>query len=117
MQVPEPLTEVILVNSHKSLGKIQLTSTPQPGTTLEMTGQTYAILERHHRYQFRAGRYRLHQIFLYVQPIQNSHEQSWVDGRWVLGNASCRFNAHSEIIRCAVYPQGPCEHCYFYEVR
>ena len=32
-----------------------------------------------------------------------------------LGEPSCRFNAHSPYIRCAVNPMGPCEDCPSYE--
>lgn len=32
-----------------------------------------------------------------------------------VGDLSCRFNAHSQILRCAVNPQGPCRTCPDYE--
>ncbi len=32
-----------------------------------------------------------------------------------LGDKSCRFNARSAYIRCAVNPTGPCEGCRHYE--
>ena len=32
-----------------------------------------------------------------------------------IGNPSCRFNAHSPYIRCAVNPSGPCKNCPHYE--
>ncbi|NES85027.1 MAG: hypothetical protein F6K10_28440 [Moorea sp. SIO2B7] len=32
-----------------------------------------------------------------------------------IGDSSCRFNAHSAYIRCAVNPDGPCENCIHYE--
>ena len=32
-----------------------------------------------------------------------------------IGDLSCRFNAHSPYIRCAVNPSGPCENCPHYE--
>lgn len=115
MQVFQLLTEVFLTRSHKLLGKIHLNWTPQPGAQIELAGQTYIVLERHHRYQLKAGIYQIHRICLYVQPTQYGHEKSWIEGRWTLGNANCRFNAHSEVIRCAVHPEGPCEGCHFYE--
>ncbi|HEY9617673.1 MAG TPA: DUF6464 family protein [Microcoleaceae cyanobacterium] len=108
-------TEVILTHPHQLLGKIQLDWTPQPGSYLDLQGQTYAVLERRHRYQFKAGRYRLHKIALYVQSAQRPVERSQLQGRWVVGDANCRFNARSELIRCAVNPDGPCGNCRYYE--
>lgn len=108
-------TEVILTSSRQSLGKILLDWIPQPGNYLDLEGKTYAVLERSHRYQFKAGRYRLNKIALYVQSAKRPAEKSFVDGHWVIGDASCRFNAHSELIRCAVNPEGPCDRCRFYE--
>ena len=34
-----------------------------------------------------------------------------------IGEASCRFNARSPYLRCAVNPEGPCETCRHYEAR
>lgn len=109
-------TEVILTHPQRSLGSVQLDWMPQPGSFLELEGCTYTVLERRHRYQLRAGRYRLHQISLYVQSVPRPSERSLVNGHWVLGDASCRFNARSELIRCAVSPEGPCGNCRFYEM-
>jgi hypothetical protein len=108
-------TEVILTHPRQCLGNVQLDWTPQPGNYLELEGKTYAVLERRHRYQLKLGRYRLHKIAIYVQSAQSLAEKSLVEGRWVIGDASCHFNAHSEIIRCAVNPEGPCDRCRFYE--
>ena len=108
-------TEVILTHPRQSLGSLHLDWTPQPGNYLDFQGKTYAVLERRHRYQLRSGRYRLQKIALYVQSATRPTEQTLVGGRWVLGDANCRFNAHSELIRCAVNPEGPCDRCRFYE--
>lgn len=108
-------TEVILTKPATSLGKVHLDWNPQPGHYLDLKGKTYAVLERRHRYQLRSGRYRLQNIALYVQSAQRPSEKTQVEGRWVLGDASCRFNAHSELIRCAVNPEGPCANCRYYE--
>ncbi|HEY9906809.1 MAG TPA: DUF6464 family protein [Thermosynechococcaceae cyanobacterium] len=108
-------TEVILTHPQRSLGNVQLDWTPQPGAYLDLEGQTYAVLERHHRYQLRLGRYRLYKIALYVQSAQRPAEKTLVDGRWVVGDATCCFNARSELIRCAVNPEGPCDRCGHYE--
>lgn len=108
-------TEVILTHPRQTLGSVQLDWTPQPGNYLDLEGKTYAVLERRHRYQLKAGRYRLHKIALYVQSAIRPSEKSFVEGRWIIGDASCRYNAHSEIIRCAVNPHGPCKTCRLYK--
>lgn len=107
--------ELILTHPRQTLGNIQLDWTPQPGNYLDFEGQTYAVLERRHRYRLKSGHYRLHKIALYVQSAPRPTEKTLVEGRWVLGDASCCFNARSELIRCAVNPEGPCESCRFYE--
>lgn len=108
-------TEVILTHPRQTLGNLELDWTPQPGNYLDVQGKTYAVLERRHRYQYKAGRYRLQKIAIYVQSAQRPTESSFVGGRWVLGDANCRFNAQLELIRCAVNPDGPCESCRFFE--
>lgn len=113
---PDSLTtEVILTHPRQSLANVHLDWTPQPGNYLDLEGKTYAVLERRHRYQLKSGRYRLDKIALYVQSAPRLLEKSFVKGLWVIGDASCRYNARSEIIRCAVNPEGPCERCRFYE--
>ncbi len=101
-------TEVILTDPQQTLANIHLDWTPQPGTYLELNGQTYAVLERRHRYLLKSGRYSLCKIALYVQTASHGEERSCVDGRWVLGDATCLYNAHSELMRCAVNPNGLC---------
>lgn len=107
-------TEVILSHSRKTISNIYLDWNPQPGAYLDVEGKTYAVLERRHRYQFKAGKYHLHKIALYVQSAERPVERSFVDGRWIIGDPTCQFNAASELIRCAVSPSGPCEDCHFY---
>ncbi|MBW4418290.1 MAG: hypothetical protein KME13_03565 [Myxacorys californica WJT36-NPBG1] len=108
-------TEVILTHPKQSLGNVHLDWSPQPGTYFDLEGQTYTVLERRHRYQLRSGRYRLHKIAIYVQKTQHPVERSLVAGRWVLGDATCAYSARSEIVRCAVNPEGPCEGCRYYD--
>lgn len=108
-------TEVILSQSRKTIGNVRLDWNPQPGSYLELEGKTYAVLERRHQYQFKFGKYYLHKIALYVQSTHLPEERSLINGRWVLGNANCRYNAHSELLRCAVNPAGSCQACRFYE--
>lgn len=115
MEPDSLLTEVILTHPRQTLGNVNLDWIPQPGNYLDLEGKTYAVLERRHRYQLKAGHYRLQKIALYVQSAPRPVDTSFVEGRWVLGDAQCRFNAHSELIRCAVNPEGPCDRCRFYE--
>jgi Family of unknown function (DUF6464) len=104
-------TEVILTQSREVLTRVQLDWTPQPGNYIDLDGRTYAVLERRHRYQLQFGRYKLHKIALYVQSATRPEEQSLIDGQWVIGDATCKYNARSSLIRCAVHPIGPCEGC------
>ncbi|MDJ0731435.1 MAG: DUF6464 family protein [Crocosphaera sp.] len=109
------LTEVILSHNHQSLGKLKLDWNPKKGTYLELEGETYSILEYHHHYQYKVGGYQLTKTSLYVQKILDIQEKSLVNGRWILGDINCRFNANSEIVTCAVNPQGYCKNCQFFE--
>ena len=115
MESASLLTEIILSKSNQSLGKIQLEGMPQPGNGLKFNGKTYTILERHHHYQYKIGGYYLDKISLHVQESSLSNEKTLVQGRWVIGDASCSLNAHSELLRCAVNPEGPCQDCHYYE--
>lgn len=115
MELDSLLTEVILSQSCQSLANVRLDWSPQPGSYLDLEGKTYAVLERRHRYQLKSGRYCLHKVALYVQSAERPAERSLVDGRWVIGDATCHFSAQSELIRCAVNPAGPCNMCRFYE--
>ena len=43
-------------------------------------------------------------------------EQQYVEGIGLLtGDITCRFNARSPHLRCAVNPIGPCQDCRYYE--
>ena len=42
--------------------------------------------------------------------------RAW-QGGWVIGDPSCRFNALSPLLRCAVLPEGPCASCGAYQPR
>jgi len=116
MMAPDSLpTEIILSNPRQSLGKIHLDSTPQPGQHIDLNGETYRILERHHHYQYKGGGYRLDKMSIYVQSAQRSQETTYLEGKWVIGDITCQYNARSELLRCAVNPEGPCEGCPHYE--
>lgn len=106
-------TEIIV--DRETLTHLYLDGEPQPGAYLDIEGQTYLVLERRHRYRLEWGQYRLDRIVLYVQKSQVSLERSLWDGHWVLGDVTCRFNARSPLLRCAVNPDGPCDHCMNYQ--
>lgn len=36
---------------------------------------------------------------------------------YLIGDISCRYNAKSGYVRCAVNPSGPCQDCRYYEAR
>jgi len=111
-------TELHLVHPRRSLGHVHLDWVPQPGCHVDHEGETYTVLERRHRYQFRGGRYQLQKIALYVQVSHpDAGDRHLVEGQWIIGDASCRWNAHSPLLRCAVNPNGPCENCREYRPR
>jgi hypothetical protein len=111
----DPLTEVILSHSQTTLGYLELPPTQQTGTHLEFEGQPYLILERKHQYQLRSGRYQLSKIMLSVQRLDSSIDRRFVDGQWMIGDISCRYNARSEFLRCAINPTGSCDRCTHYQ--
>jgi hypothetical protein len=114
MEQPALPTEVILTQSKQTLGRIELDWTPEPGSYVDFEGQTYAVLERRHQYNLRSGKYCLNKISIYVQTAQRPDEMTLIDGRWVIGDATCLYNARSAMIRCAVNTAGPCEGCRHY---
>ncbi|MBW4649404.1 MAG: hypothetical protein KME06_12070 [Kastovskya adunca ATA6-11-RM4] len=43
-------------------------------------------------------------------------DRYYLDGvGYLVGDITCRYNARSPDIRCAVNPSGPCEECHHYE--
>ena len=108
-------TEIILTPARQYLGRLNLDRRLQPGNYMEFQGKTYAILERHHYYQYHVGGYRFDRATLHVQESKRPEETTLIGDRYVIGNAECRFNARSEIMRCAVNPYGPCEGCSYFE--
>ncbi|HEY9740614.1 MAG TPA: DUF6464 family protein [Coleofasciculaceae cyanobacterium] len=107
--------EVILSHPRSTLGHLYLDWNPEPGAYLEVEGQTYMVLERRHRYLLRSGRYQLHKIALYVQKFDAPADVTLLDGRWVIGDITCSYNARSELLRCAINPSGPCDRCVHYQ--
>jgi len=94
-----------------------LVDVPQPGRWFDVAGQSFLVLQRSHRYRFRAGRYQLAAVALQVKrQRQPSDARRW-RRQWVIGDPACRFNARSPLLRCAVLPDGPCEQCLHFEPR
>jgi hypothetical protein len=106
--------ELRLAGSQQLLEYLELDDIPQPGRWLELDDRSFLVLQRHHRYQLRAGRYELSTIALQVKPQRRPADARFWQGRWVIGDPSCRFNARTPLLRCAVLPEGPCERCAHY---
>jgi hypothetical protein len=104
-------TQIIDVHQRRQLAKAILDWMPQPGNLVELENTTYRVVERCHRYLFRKGKYTLYQMILYVQVLETHDDHIWIDGQWVIGDAQCKFNARSPLLRCAVNPLGPCTGC------
>jgi len=75
------------------------------------------VMQRRHRYALRNGRYVMASVALLVKPQTRPADATpWRHG-WVIGDPNCRFNARSPLLRCAVWPEGPCENCSHRELR
>jgi hypothetical protein len=84
---------------------------PHPGRWFTLGERSFLVLQRRHRYQLRAGRYELVSVALQVKSQHQPPDARWWNGRWVIGDPLCRFNARSPLLRCAVLPEGPCDRC------
>jgi hypothetical protein len=52
-----------------------------------------------------------------TQPLLLPADATYVEGiGFAIGDYSCRFNARSAHVRCAVNPAGPCHSCRHYEL-
>lgn len=111
MDIPLNCTEVIVSQTHTSLGYHNLEAQCQPGSYVEVEGQWYQVLERRHRYRLQGGRYQLHHVVLSVQSTKPPEDRFWSNGQWLIGDPTCRYNARSAILRCAVNPADPCDRC------
>ncbi|MCX7593675.1 MAG: DUF6464 family protein [Fischerella sp.] len=55
------------------------------------------------------------QIQVNTRPAEPS-DRYYLEGvGYLIGDISCRYNARSGYLRCAVNPSGPCEGCRYYE--
>ncbi|MFZ0408828.1 MAG: DUF6464 family protein [Cyanobium sp.] len=93
-----------------------LAEVPFPGCWLSHGGASYMVLQRRHRYRLRQGRYELTAVALQVKTEQQPADARHWNRQWVIGDPSCRFNARSPLLRCAVMPDGPCECCSHYSL-
>ena len=108
--------ELRQAGSERVLHRLMLEDVPQPGRWLEVEGLSYLVLQRRHHYRLRGGRYQLSGVALMVKAQKQPADSRWWNGRWVIGDPSCRFNARSPLLRCAVLPEGPCERCSHYSL-
>ncbi|MBM5799260.1 MAG: hypothetical protein FJ077_00140 [Cyanobacteria bacterium K_DeepCast_35m_m2_023] len=92
-----------------------LVDVPQPGRWFLAAGQSFLVLQRSHRYHYRAGRYQLAVVSLQVKAQDRPADARRWQNQWVIGDPSCRYNARSPLLRCAVLPDGPCERCSHYD--
>ncbi len=89
---------------------------PFPGRWLSHEGISYFVLQRRHCYRLSQGRYELAAVALQVKTEQQPADARHWNGQWVIGDPSCRFNARSPLLRCAVMPDGPCDCCAHYSL-
>ena len=88
-----------------------LADVPQPGRWFIVEKQSYLVLQRSHRYKLIDGIYTLASVALQVKAQAQPKDARWWSNQWVIGDPSCHFNARSPLLRCAVFPDGPCERC------
>lgn len=81
----------------------------------------YLLVQRRvkQRWQSRLRRTRTMNFYQYHQRSPGAnyrHDYSQQRGtKYFIGDPTCRNNAHSPYIRCAINPSGPCEDCSHYE--
>ena len=111
------LVEIRHVGSDQLINRVDLDDPPQPGRWLLLKQESFPVLQRRHRYALRNGRYVISSVGLIVKPqVRPADATPWRHG-WVIGDPNCRFNARSPLLRCAVWPEGPCDSCSHRELR
>ncbi|MGK7918826.1 MAG: DUF6464 family protein [Trichodesmium sp.] len=51
-----------------------------------------------------------------IRAISSQPEQQYIEGvGYIIGDLTCKFNARSSQVRCAVNPCGPCKGCLDYQ--
>lgn len=111
------LVELRQSGSEALLDRIELEDSPHPGRWFVHGDNSYLVLQRRHRYALRSGCYQLASVVLLVKQQQQPNDARRYRHGWVLGDPSCRFNALSPLLRCAVLPDGPCDRCSHYQLR
>ena len=112
--------ELRLVGSGRLIDHMEVSDlgdVPQPGRWWALGERSFLVLQRSHRYHLRNGRYELAGIALQVKLQTPPPDARPWQHQWVIGDPSCRFNARSPLLRCAVLPAGPCERCSHFEAR
>lgn len=108
------LVELRNIGNEKLLDRLNIEDPPFPGRWFELNGASFLVLKRSHRYALQSGRYQLASVALIVKRQRRPADASkWHHG-WVIGDPTCRFNARSPLLRCAVLPEGPCERCHHF---
>lgn len=115
MQVELRLSATNRLLARVEMGEMQ--TIPQPGGWMLWESRPYLVLQRRHRYRLKHGHYELNTIALEVKPQSQPEDAQWWQGRWVIGNPLCHFNALSPLLRCAVLPEGPCTTCSHFKRR
>ena len=111
------LVEIRHIKSEHLINRVDLENPPQPGRWFTLKDQSFLVMQRRHRYALRNGRYVIASVALMVKPqVRPVDATQWQHG-WVIGDPDCRFNARSPLLRCAVWPEGPCESCSHRELR
>lgn len=111
------LVELRQAESDVLLNRLQIDDPPHPGRWMTVEGMSYLVLQRRHRYQLRGGRYQMTSITLLVKQQKQPEDAVILGHSWVIGDPTCRFNARSPLLRCAVLPSGPCDRCSHREPR
>lgn len=99
------------------LDRFELTDPPMPGQWFFHQQTSYLVMQRKHRYKLHSGHYELASIVLLLKPQKQPADAQFVGHGWVIGDADCRFNALTPLLRCAVLPDGPCDRCVHREER
>ena len=105
------LVEIRQSGSEHLLDRVELDDPPQPGRWFELADRSFLVMQRRHRYRLHSGVYQISSVVLMVRPQRQPADARWFRHGWVIGDPTCRFNARSPLIRCAVIPEGPCERC------
>ena len=111
------LVELRQADSEVLLHRMELDDPPQPGRWISFDQISYLVLQRRHRYRLLNGRYEIGSIALMVKPQKQPRDALFWRHGWVIGDPECRFNALSPLLRCAVWPDGPCDQCLHRELR